>query len=201
MATEKKEKKEALGTKINLSSIVKKAEQKRELALGNSPATEQKKEKQTKSKNVTITIAVSKDLWNEYRELYYNLMKELGNNYVYLSRGEVFVQLVKFMDSSINIDISDHKELYDNYIGAKGRRFNNERTIPDGTEVITYRWGEFTPEQMQTFKKLLTKLAVQTGLGRIGDFSKQYFMVDIIDFFKNNIIELSEYIRSAKNEK
>ena len=201
MATEKKEKKEALGTKINLSSIVKKAEQKRELALGNSPATEQKKEKQTKSKNVTITIAVSKDLWNEYRELYYNLMKELGNNYIYLSRGEVFVQLVKFMESSLNIDISDHKELYDNYIGAKGRRFNNERTIPDGMEVITYRWGEFTPEQMQTFKKLLTKLAVQTGLGRIGDFSKQYFMVDIIDFFKNNVIELSEYIKSAKNEK
>lgn len=198
MTTNKKEKKEVLGTNINISSIVKKAEQKREATASANLVSELKNGK--KSQNVIMSITVSKAMGDEYRDLYYKLMKELGSNYVYLSRGEVFVQLINFMESYLNIDISAHKDLYDNYIGVKGRRYNNERTIPKGVELMKqYRWCEFTPEQLETFKKLLTKLAVRVGVEKKADFSKQYFMFDIIDFFRDNIVELAEYIKNAKN--
>lgn len=203
MPTDKKEKKEALGTKINISSIVKKAEQKREAKAVNTPSLSQSEEKITKkdnaSKNVKMTINVSKTLSEKFRDTYYSTMKELGADYVYLSRGEVFIQLISFMESSLAIDISKYKSLYDDYIAAKGKRYANERTIPKNEEKVRYTWAEFTPEQMETFKRLLTKLAVRVGVEKKSDFSKQYFMVDIIDFFKDNVVELSEYIKKQKN--
>ena len=198
MATKKLEKKEALGTKINISSIVKKAKQKREAATSSEP---NKTDKTRKSEIVVMTITVSKSLWNEYRELYYELKRELGSDYVYLSRGDVFVKLIEFMDSSLNIDISNYKDFYDNYIGAKGKRSKNDRTIPKGEEIEkNHRWGDFTLEQMGTFKRLLTKLAIKVGVERSTDFSKQYFMTDIVAFLKDNVCALSEYIKNAKKE-
>ena len=111
MTTNKKEKKEVLGTNINISSIVKKANQKREATASANLVSELKNGK--KSENVIMSITVSKAMGDEYRDLYYKLMKELGSNYVYLSRGEVFVQLINFMESYLNIDISAYKDLYD----------------------------------------------------------------------------------------
>jgi hypothetical protein len=192
MATDKKEKKEVLGTNINISSIVKKAEQKREAkVISNTPMVS--------SKTMMHKTIITKELWEDFRDLYYKLIKELGADFVYLSRGEAYIHLMNFMEKSLDIDISNHKDLYDNYIGTKGRRFINERTFPKEAEKMNYTWTEFTPEQFETFKKLMTKLAVRVGVEKKSDFSKQYFVVDIIDFFRDNIVELAEYIKNAKN--
>jgi hypothetical protein len=192
MATDKKEKKEVLGTNINISSIVKKAEQKREAkVISNTPMVS--------SKTMMHKTIITKELWEDFRDLYYKLIKELGADFVYLSRGEAYIHLMNFMEKSLDIDISNHKDLYDNYIGTKGRRFINERTFPREAEKMNYTWTEFTPEQFETFKKLMTKLAVRVGVEKKSDFSKQYFVVDIIDFFRDNIVELAEYIKNAKN--
>lgn len=193
MATDKKEKKEVLGTNINISSIVKKAEQKREAkVISNTPMVS--------PKTIKHKTIITKSLWEDFRDLYYKLIKELGADFVYLSRGEAYIHLINFMEKSLDIDISNHKDLYDNYIATKGRRFMNERTFPKEAEKINYTWTEFTPEQFETFKKLLTKLALRVGEEKKSDFSKQYFVVDIIDFFRDNIVELAEYIKNVKNE-
>lgn len=198
MATEKKEKKEAIGTKINLSSIVKKAEQKREAA---NPSTDKALQKSAdKPKLVRMCISVANTTVTEFSDLHFKVIKELGEKFVYLTRNEVFIYLIALMDKSIDIDISNYKDLYDKYIAAKGRRYTTDRTIPKGEERKDYRWADFTPEQMETFKKVLTKLGVKIGVEKCADFSKQYFMPDIMEFFRENVSQLAQYIKAQKNE-
>ena len=198
MATEKKEKKEAIGTKLNSSSIVKKAEQKREAA---NPSTDKALQKSAdKPKLVRMCISVANTTVTEFSDLHFKVIKELGEKFVYLTRNEVFIYLIALMDKSIDIDISNYKDLYDKYIAAKGRRYTTDRTIPKGEERKDYRWADFTPEQMETFKKVLTKLGVKIGVEKCADFSKQYFMPDIMEFFRENVSELAQYIKAQKNE-
>lgn len=194
MATEKKEKKEAIGTKINLSSIVKKAEQKRESANPSNGKTADK------PKLVRMCISVANATVMEFTDLHFKVIKELGEKFVYLTRSEVFIHLISLMDKSIDIDISNYNDLYDKYIAAKGRRYTTDRTIPKGEEKKDYRWADFTPEQMETFKRVLTKLGVQVGVEKCADFSKQYFMPDIMKFFRENVSKLAQYIKSQKND-
>lgn len=191
MKTNKKEKKDELGTKINLSAIVKKAEQTKEMEISVDVS---KKE----IKYYPMPVKVTKSMWEGFRSLYHTLVKSLGDEYIMITRSEVFIHIIQHMDEHLNIDISKHSHLYDDYIGKNGKRSRNERTLPANEQVINCCWANFNAEQLQQWKQVLTKLAVQEGIEKKYDFSKQYFMIDIFNYFENNLEAIAERIRMQK---
>ena len=193
MATKKIDKKEEFGAQIQLGSIIKTAQKKRQ-------QEEEKREEVVRArvKYYPMPIKVSVSMWNEFTSSYYALIKELGHDYVSISRSEVFVYLVKYMDKKLDMDIKGFEDFYDRYIGVKGKRFRNERSPAPDEKVEVYCWANFTKEELALWKQLLTKLALKTGIERASDFSKQYFMVDIIGFFSEKIDEIAKYIKEEK---
>lgn len=184
---EKKAKNQELGTKIGLSAIVKKAQQKRE-------ETQTLPLEKTK-KYYPMPIKVSKALWERFRELYYNLVKELGEEYIILTRSDVFIALIDYMDKNIPTDISKYQDLYDKYVAVAGKRSRNERSHAENDELINCTWANFNFEQLQQFKRVITKLALQVGVERRADFSKQYFISDIVKYFEEHLSEIANHIK------
>ena len=144
-----------------------------------------------------MPVKVSKSLWERFRNLYYLLVKELGEEYMVMTRTDVFTKLIDHMDNNIDVDISKYSDFYDKYIAIAGKRNRNERSHNEGDELINCTWANFSFEQLQQWKRVLTKLAIQTGVEKRTDFSKQYFMVDIVDYFENNISQIVEEIKGV----
>lgn len=188
---ERKTKNEELGTKIGLSAIVKKAQQKRE-ETQIVPSGKNKK-------YYPMPIKVSKELWEHFRNLYYTLVKELGEEYIVLTRSDVFIALIDYMDKNIDTDISKYQDLYDRFVAVGGKRSRNERSHAENDELINCTWANFSFEQLQQFKRVITKLAVQVGIEKRADFSKQYFISDIISFFEENLSEIVNHIKGKRN--
>lgn len=189
MATKKLEKKEELGTQIQLGAIIKNANKKKNI----EESIPEKKEK-----FYPMPVKVTVNLWDNFTNSYYELVKELGDTFVSITRSDVFISLITYMDKVIDIDTSNYPNLYDEWIGAKGKRSTNSRTPARGEKVQNYCWANFTFEQLLIWKRLLSKLAIREGIERRNDFSKQYFMVDIIEFFSQNIKELADEIKHKK---
>lgn len=188
---ERKTKNEELGTKIGLSAIVKKAQQKREETQ--ILPTEKSK------KYYPVSIRVSKGLWEHFRNLYYTLVKELGEEYIILTRSDVFIALIDYMDKNIDTDISKYQDLYDKFVAVGGKRSRNERSHAENDELINCTWANFNFDQLQQFKRVITKLAVQVGVERRADFSKQYFISDIVTYFEDHLLEIANHIRETQN--
>lgn len=189
MATKKIEKKEELGTQIQLGAIIKNAQKKKEDNIILSPVSTIEK------KIYTMVIKVPKTLWNKFSNSYYELIKELGDKYVSITRTDVFVHLITYMDKNIDIDTSEYPDLYDQFIGKKGKRATNERSLNKGIASKNFCWAKFFEEDLAIWKRLLTKLAIQEGVERRIDFSKQYFIFDIVHYFEQNTKEIAQYIK------
>lgn len=194
MAT-KTEKKETFGGQIQLGAIMKTAALKR--GEGNKDKI---REKLKKERFFPMPVKVPVKFWEDFSTAYYELVKELGEEFVSITRSDVFISLIKYMDKNIDIDTSKYKDFYDTYIGIKGKRPSNDRTFPPDEKMANYCWANFTKEELNVWKNLLTKLAIKVGVERREDFSKQYFMSDIIDFFLGHIPEIVDFVREEKNK-
>lgn len=190
MATKKLEKKEELGTTIQLGAIINNANKKKNI----------EKEVKTEEKNkiYRISMRVPLSLWEEFSNSYYELVRELGKYHLSITRSEAFMYLIYYMDKVIEIDVSKYPNFYEEYIGYKGKRFTNERTIEKNEKTGYYCWASFNYEQTLVWKRVLTKLGIKEGFEKSSIFSKQYFMIDIIKFFSENLDKLIEEIKKEK---
>ena len=82
MATKKLEKKEELGTQIQLGAIIKNANKKKNI----EESIPEKKEK-----FYPMPVKVTVNLWDNFTNSYYELVKELGDTFVSITRSDVFI--------------------------------------------------------------------------------------------------------------
>lgn len=184
MEIKKREKKPELGTKINLGAIVKKADEKR----GGQEEIENPQEKKEKFYN--IIIKTPKEVMLKFRALNYKIVKKLEIekkiNVPLTNRNNIFIALLQDMDEKIQEDISQYEWLYDKFIARKGKRNFTEKSVSE-KDKINCNWGKLTEEQNRLFKRVLTKMGIREGVEKREDFSKQYFIADMIEYLENHL--------------